>query len=520
MSEAKHERQPSPKVEAADEPAPGTAVPNGVVPHGRLPPLRYRDLPEPIPFYRMIGPGIILAGLSLGSGEFVLWPYITYKTQFVFFWACILGVATQYFLNMEIARWTLATGESVITGFCRLSGLFAYVFLAFNLIPWMLPAWARGGVEVLGWLIAGDNFAQDHSLLLMFLSALSLIVCGAVLTIGPVVYDTLERVQFVLVGFVLVLVTVIAFMVVRPDAIAAQVKGAVGFGLPDTTEMSVTFLLGAIAFAGAGGTLNLGQSNYVKDKGYGMGTYIGRITSPITGQPEPMSEIGYHFPDTPENRRRWRHWWRAAGWEHFISFFLTCVVSLVMLTLICYSVFYDASGTARPNASSYEQLEFILGEANELATIGTVGPTLKTLFLLMGATILLTTEIGVLDTVSRISADVVKVNWLRENQRWTESRLYFCFLWGIIGLGVVTLVSMWGGSVGALALFKATSAMNGAVMFLYSMVLYFLNRFALPPFVRMNRWRTLVFAWVVLFYGTFTLWATWALLHQILRPVG
>ena len=53
----------------------------------------------------------ILAGLALGSGEFIFWPYITYKAGFIFFWACMLGVCTQFFLNMEIARWTLVTGE-------------------------------------------------------------------------------------------------------------------------------------------------------------------------------------------------------------------------------------------------------------------------------------------------------------------------------------------------------------------------------------------------------------------------
>ena len=48
-------------------------VPDTVIPHGNLPPLRYREMPEPIPLRRMVGPSIILAGLSLGSGEFILW---------------------------------------------------------------------------------------------------------------------------------------------------------------------------------------------------------------------------------------------------------------------------------------------------------------------------------------------------------------------------------------------------------------------------------------------------------------
>ena len=96
-------------------------IPPEMIPPGDLPPLRERDLPPPVPLRQMIGPSIILAGLALGSGEFVLWPYITFKSQFVFFWACLLAVVMQYFLNLEIMRWTLATGESAMTGIIRLS---------------------------------------------------------------------------------------------------------------------------------------------------------------------------------------------------------------------------------------------------------------------------------------------------------------------------------------------------------------------------------------------------------------
>ena len=37
-------------------------------------------------------------------------------------------------------------------------------------------------------------------------------------------------------------------------------------------------------FAGAGGVNNLAQSNWIRDKGFGMGAYIPRIVSPITGE--------------------------------------------------------------------------------------------------------------------------------------------------------------------------------------------------------------------------------------------
>ena len=37
----------------------------------------------------------------------------------MFVWAALVGVVTQYFLNMEIERYTLATGETALTGFSR-----------------------------------------------------------------------------------------------------------------------------------------------------------------------------------------------------------------------------------------------------------------------------------------------------------------------------------------------------------------------------------------------------------------
>ena len=177
-------------------------VPDDVIRAGTLPPLRYREMPAAVPLRRMLGPSIILAGLALGSGEFLLWPYITYQTGFIFFWACLLGVATQYFINMEITRWSLATGESAITGFCRLSRHWAWIFLLLNILPWMLPAWSKGAAELMSWLIWGGELSGEQvtSPYVTELSIAGLFLCGAVLTAGPVIYQTVERVQTILVS--------------------------------------------------------------------------------------------------------------------------------------------------------------------------------------------------------------------------------------------------------------------------------------------------------------------------------
>ncbi|MFQ5731703.1 MAG: Nramp family divalent metal transporter [Planctomycetaceae bacterium] len=516
--------------DAASTPA-GELVPDDVIPHQTLPALRYRDMPLPVSWKLMIGPSVMLAGLSLGSGEFILWPYIVYKAGFVFFWACVLGVITQFFLNMEIERWTLVTGESAITGFCRLSGHWAWVMLLLNVVPWAWPGWATGAGSMLSWLVFGpvevvENGATVYKAeYVSWLGIGGLLLVGIVLTAGPVVYNTVEKIQTFLVAFIIVTVVAIACVVVRPDAVGSLAAGSVNIGeMPDltTSGLSLVALLGALAFAGAGGTTNLGQSNFIKDKGYGMGQYIGRITSPITGQPEAISDVGFHFRHTPENMGRWRAWWRAANIEHALSFLLTCLVCLCLMSLIAYSLFYDSAGEIMPGSAKYSgRMNFVWGQAVALRGFSeNFGGVLKVSFLLMGVAVLLTTELGVLDVVSRISADIVKVNWLRDNAYWTQSRLYYLFLWSEIGLGVVILLLPTLGVMttfdSPLFLLKTSAAMNGGVMLIYSVLLLYMNNKVLSRSLSMSPLRFVALIWGAAFFGYFSFQA----LKEVLAALG
>ncbi len=508
---------------ATNSTATSSKVPDDVIPAGQLPAMEYRDLPPAVPMRRMIGPSIILAGLALGSGEFIIWPKITFHVGFIFFWACIVGVTMQYFINMEITRWTLATGESAITGFCRMSRHWGWTLMACNILPWFIPAWSTAGAEVLSWLLwpeqaAAANAAGSTAVAPYVgpLAIASLLLCGIILTAGPVVYETVEKAQMLLVGLILTLVVVLAINFVRPDAVSALVGGLWrDAGIPDISRenspIDAMMLLGALAFAGVGGTLNLGQSNYIKDKGYGMGHYIGRITSPITGQSEAQSEVGYHFPATEENLTRWRSWWRRASWEHFFSFFMTCVICLVLLSLLTYSVFYENGSRIEGGAEAEQlgKLEFVWHQAQHL------GGTFQTLFLVMGVVILFTTELCVLDATSRITADLVKVNWLRDSANWTESRIYGAALWSMI-LGGSALLLWQGGDVSGFHLVKAAAALNGVVMFLYCAALLVLNRRRLPAAIRMSRPRQLTMIATTGFFGFFAAWAVWATVGKLL----
>ncbi len=469
------------------------SVPHELIPSHNLPAPTYRDLPDAPSWVRLIGPSIMLLGLSIGSGEFILWPHITYRFGFVVFWACMLGVTTQFFINMEIERWTLATGETAVTGFCRLWKHWAWIFLLCNVVPWVWPGWASGAATMLSWEIGGDESAR------VIYSIVGLIVVGLALTLGPVVYRTVFVIQSVLVAVVVVLLVVLVALIVKAEHVVAMLKGTVNFGyIPPDIELPL--LLGAIAFAGAGGSMNLAQSDFVRDKGYGMGRFIGRITSPLTGEEEVVADIGYHFEQTEENMGRWKAWWRAANLEHIVSFYVLAVLSLILLSLISYS-------TSRGATELGTGFDFVRAEGIYIGEHFGIG--FQHLFNWMGIAILLTTELGVLDACARISTGIIKVNWLRDNERWTESRLYFALLWAQILLGCLIMLSDLNQP---LVLLVLSACMNGGVMLLYSVLLLWTNKRVLKGKIAMGPVRFLTMLWALGFFGYFT-WIT--LIHQL-----
>jgi hypothetical protein len=108
-------------------------------------------------------------------------------------------------------------------------------------------------------------------------------------------------------------------------------------------EIGIATILGAIAFAGACGTNNLRQSNYVRDKRMGMGVYIPRIVSPITAEEEAGPSTGYSFEINDENMRRWNGWWKVANREQLLTFVVIGLGTLIGLSVFVASVLGEGS---------------------------------------------------------------------------------------------------------------------------------------------------------------------------------
>ena len=244
-----------------------------------------------------------------------------------------------------------------------------------------------------------------------------------------------------------------------------------------------------LAFAGAGGANNLVQSNYIRDKGMGMGKHMPKIVSPITGHEEARPSLGYMFPTDDENMRRWRGWWKVANWEQFITFFLIGVLSLIILSVLAYSTLPVGQVAAR-------DLEFLFLEGQTLQD--TVAPWFGTAFWLTAVITLFSTNLGILDYTSRLIADQFKINALKNSRFWTESRLYVAFVWLMILVGSLILLT---GIDQPFVLLVISSSIAGVQMFIYSGLLMMLNRKALPKELRIGGIRLAVLGISFLFFG-------------------
>jgi hypothetical protein len=72
------------------------------IPSRNLPPVTYQGLPEALPLRKVSGPGVVSIGIGLSSGKLIVRPYITSQVGLVFLRAAVIGILTQFFLNMDI----------------------------------------------------------------------------------------------------------------------------------------------------------------------------------------------------------------------------------------------------------------------------------------------------------------------------------------------------------------------------------------------------------------------------------
>lgn len=453
----------------------------------KIPAFKHAFLPQPPKFRKLIGPSFIILGLGLGSGEIILWPYLVSNFGLGIIWAAALGVLFQFFINLEIERYTLVRGESVFVGFTRMFRFAPIWFIFSTFVGFGWPGIIAASAQIVSRIFGfGD---------LRVAAIAGLVLIGLVLTVGPVLYKTVEKFQKLIIFGSVPAIFLLTLLLAKPDDYLHLFKGMVGQGsnysfFPEALPF-LTFL-GAFAFAGAGGNLNLSQSYYIKEKGYGMGKYAGKIHSLISGRNQNIGLEGTAFQTNEANMVAFGKWWKLITLEHFLIFFVTGVVSIFLLALLAFSTTYGIS-------SNVGGINFIFNEAVMIGSI--LGPQISIVFLLVLGIMLFATQLTVLDSTSRIISE----NFLLMDARKATSKRisvsYYVTLWVQIFFGICVFLV---GFSDPKSLVVTAAVINALTMFVHIGFTYLMNTRSLPVSTRPTAPKRILILAIFIFFGAFS----------------
>ena len=473
---------------------------------GSGPPFRvHNDVPRVPKLRHLIGPSVIALGMGLGSGEFLLWPNLITVNGYSIWWLFWVGVITQFLVLVEIERWTIATGESIFGGMARLGRvpLWPWFFLVATLAGFFWPGWASQSGEFTADIVTaatGREIAWQPIALIM----MAVIWIG--LAVSKIVYNALERFQIGLVLLFFPMLAITLLLVgVLPSDVAALAKGAVSLGsAPQELLTGAQFptLLLAVAYAGSGGTLLLAQSLWLRDKGFGMASFQGRIAG-IRGKNEEVSETGYVFDVRQQTALdRFRAWMRVSQQELLVTFVLLIIVSVVITSLVVTSTLGTGNAQLAGDLTGTVRLQ---GEQLALRA----GKWLEIVFLLGGSFVLFSTQLGIVDTVTRISGSVFYERYGRYTKFWTLKRTFLFFLTVFVLASVAIIIASWfaGKTVDGLrpnSLVLIAGPFTIASMYAFTLVIGYMNVRRLPAEIATPMSRRVGMVWAAVLWGWFT----------------
>ncbi len=436
--------------------------------------------------FSTLGPSFILLGLALGSGELIMWPYLAANYGLGILWGGLLGITFQFVLNTETMRYTLAWGESVFVGFRKLSVLIPLWYIISTFIPWSLPGFSSASSQILSNYL---HFPNSEVVIAVGL----LLLTGIILSAGKFLYNTMEFLQrgVIMIGLPFTIILA-AILTNRTDWIEAA-WGLIGRGdgwLFFPQGIAIASFLGAFAYSGAGGNLNLAQSYYIKEKGWGMGKFASKISSLFSKDAKATKIEGRIFKDTPANRRKWQGWWKLINFEHAIVFYLLGFVTIVVMAVLAKTLVFGQGVNSG--------LDFLYAEAAAIST--RTMPLVGTFFLLVASLMLFSTQMGVLESSSRIISENILLLFYKKGKRFNLSIGFYLALWAQILLGIFIYLS---GFREPRFLLTLGAVLNAAAMMVSFPLLFWLNKKKLPKAYQPGLVRKLIMLAAFIFFVGF-----------------
>ena len=443
---------------------------------GKLPPMPIRKLPEAPQAAHIIGPAMILVALGVGLGETFLWPRLVIVFGPNIRWMFLVGVGVQTVVMLEMARYAMATGESIFFGAARVWQPLMWMFFVIAIAVYIWP----------GHISTGADALEDLTGIPWQLSAsVGLVIIGLMFTVVKFVYNIVEAVLAFLVGVLVIGSAIVAAIVGSLDDLGKVLLGLVRFdyGVPHAAITAAWFpiIVGSIAFAGPSGMQQMWYTLWLRDKGAGMGVHMPRVRGLLhAGEEETIPDSGSMFDvDDPDEMRKWHDWRKWVRYDAILLFFgITMLVTIIFTVMAMHAA--EVNPTARDQLINGERDAALVAMKDSFASSGAI---LGTLFFVFISIVGWKASVGLFDAFARGQSDMTYY-FVPGAKKLKMAHLYALFLWGVVIFGV--LIINFGPVDGPTGILNVLAFMSTFVMGAYCLTLAAVNRRNLPKKLRPN----------------------------------
>jgi hypothetical protein len=441
---------------------------------GKLPPMKIRKLPEAPAAAHVLGPAMILVALGVGFGETYLWPRLVIVFGADIRWLFTLGVIVQTVVMLEMARYAMATGESIFFGAARVWQPLMWMFFAIAALVYIWPGHISGGAEALE-EITGISWQAS--------ATIGLIIIGIMFTVVRFIYNFIEGLLAIAVGILVIGSAIVGSLVGSLHDLGVTLAGTVRFDtwIPSEAFTAAFFpvVVGALAFAGPSGMQQMWYTLWLRDKGAGMGAHIPKVRGLLHAEEEEtIPEAGSMFDvDDPEEWRKWQGWRKWVTFDALVLFF-----GITMLVTIIFTVMALNAAELNPDARS------ALLEGDRDAALPAMGDAFAeaasyfdTLFFIFIAIVGFKASVGLFDAFARGQSDMTYY-FLPGAKRLKMSYLYGIYLWFVIIFGIIIL--NFGPADGPTGILDILAFLSAFVMGAYCLTLAVVNNKNLPKKLR------------------------------------
>ena len=378
---------------------------------------------------KFLGPGFILSASIVGSGELIATTILGAKAGFAALWIIIISCLAKVAVQLEFGKHAIITGETPMQAFNKLPGLklgkgkwTVWMIFFFTSLKIVQVGGILGGtVIILNMLYSGFSISTW--------SMLIAIVVAALIYNGH--YNFVEKASLIMIGMFTVL-TLTSLLSLRFTPFAFSLSDVLeGLRFNLSSEI-VGIAIGAFGITGVASDEIIAYNYWCLEKGYAS------YTGPRT--------------DTAAWRRR------AQGWINIM--YLDALVAMAIYTLVTVA-FYLLGAAILHNRGDIPQGNQVI-ETLALIYTQTLGPGVKTVYLVGGFFVLFSSLYATLASWTRLFSDIFgQMGWInffdvaKRNKMISILAWIFPFAWAsmYLFLDSPVLMVLSGGVVGSFMLF-------------------------------------------------------------------